>query len=439
MATTRPDPQQPPPGESPSGGIRRVAIASYIGTTLEWYDYFAYGTAAALVFNQLFFPTFDPIVGTLAAFLSFAVGFIARPLGAVFFGHIGDRQGRKKALVITIVLMGLATGAIGVLPTYETIGVAAPILLTALRFLQGFSVGGEWSGAASLTIEYAPKSHRVRWAALVQQGSPTGTLLSSGLFALLTTVLPDNQFVAWGWRVPFIVAFAMLAVGLYMRLQIEESPMFRRAVQERRVVRLPLGTAIRTAWGRMLAALCAAQLVIGGFYLTTTFMISYGTGTLDLPESLLLNAIVAGAVVEMAVIFAFGWVADIYGAIRTCVFGGLLAMAMAFPVFALVTTQQTALVVLGVAVGIGVVSVPYAAIGPVLAQIFTDEVRYSAMAVSYNLSGVLGGFVPALATSLLIAAGGHFWGPAVLLVAIGAMTFGGSVAAGMLSRRARYM
>ena len=210
--------------------IRRLLTAAFSGTALEWYDYFLYGTAAALVFNKVFFPDLDPTVGTLAAFVTFAVGFVARPIGAAVFGHIGDRYGRKVSLIITVVMMGATTGCIGLLPAYDTIGIWAPALLSVLRFLQGISVGGEWSGAMLLTLEHTPKEKHGSYSSVPQLGSPVGTLLSSGAFALVG-LLPDGAFYSWGWRLPFLVAFPLLAFALYLRIHIEESPVFR-AMQE---------------------------------------------------------------------------------------------------------------------------------------------------------------------------------------------------------------
>lgn len=430
----------PPPARvtAATTDIKRLLSAAFVGTALEWYDYFLYGTAAALVFNKLFFPSLDPATATIASFVTFAVGFAARPIGAAVFGHIGDRYGRKAALIITVVLMGMTTGCIGLLPSYDTIGIWAPILLASLRFLQGISVGGEWSGAMLLTLEHTPKEKHGSYSSVPQLGSPVGTLLSSGAFALVG-LLPDEDFYAWGWRVPFLAAFGLLLFALYLRLRIEESPVFRAmlADAEREGPRpAPLIEAFRKTWGRMLISVAAAFLGIGGFFLLTTFMISYGTEELGLEKSVMLNATLLAAVVEMAVIVAGGRIADRVGAWKVCAVGGVLSVLVAFPVFWLVDTGQTGLVILGVSLGVGVISIPYATIGAVITNLFPDTFRYSAVAMSYNLSGVLGGFVPLIAAWLTGITDGASWGVALLLAFIAACTAVGSYLAGPpLARR----
>lgn len=423
--------------ESKQRDIRRLAIAAYVGTALEWYDFFLYGTAAALVFNKLFFPSLDPVIGTIASFTTFAVGFIARPFGAALFGHIGDRHGRKQALIITVVLMGCATGLMGLLPGYDSIGIAAPILLATLRFLQGVSVGGEWGGAMLLTLEHAPEKRHGLYAAIPQLGSPTGTLLSSGAFALVG-LLPDDQFYAWGWRIPFLAAFLLLFVGLYLRVRIEESPLFRKVMAENKRERLPLITALRTSSSRMGLSVMAAVLGIGGFFLVSTFMINYGTAKLGVAKSVMLNATLVGAVVEIVILWVFGLLADRIGAWRVCALGGVATIIAAFPVFWLVGTGNTALIVLGVSLGFAVVSIPYAPIGALVAQMFTDESRYSAVAMSYNLAGVVGGLVPLITESLLAGTGQAAWVPPVLLAVIALITTVGSAGAGAVLRRRRF-
>ncbi|MFB7321420.1 MULTISPECIES: MFS transporter [unclassified Streptomyces] len=417
--------------------IRRLLTAAFSGTALEWYDYFLYGTAAALVFNKLFFPELDPTVGTLASFVTFAVGFVARPIGAAIFGHIGDRYGRKVSLIITVVLMGATTGCIGLLPTYHTIGIWAPALLSVLRFLQGISVGGEWSGAMLLTLEHTPKEKHGSYSSIPQLGSPVGTLLSSGAFALVG-LLPDDAFYSWGWRLPFLIAFPLLGIALYLRLHIEESPVFRAMLDgaERNGPKpAPLVEAFRRTWGRMIVGVGAAFLGVGGFFLMSTFIISYGTDQLGIDKQTMLNATVIGSVVEIVVLVLAGRLADRIGAWRVCALGAAVTMVVAFPAFWLIDTRQTGLVYLGVSLGIGALSIPYAPIGAVVSGMFPEEFRYSAVAMSYNLAGVLSGFVPLMATSLTSAADGASWGAALLLMAIAACTVAGSCAAGTVLRR----
>ncbi|WP_327674321.1 MULTISPECIES: MFS transporter [unclassified Streptomyces] len=421
----------------PVKDIRRLLFAAFSGTALEWYDYFLYGTAAALVFNKLFFTDMNAAAGTLASFGTFAVGFVARPIGAAIFGHVGDRYGRKVSLIITVVMMGATTGCIGLLPTYGTIGIWAPILLTVLRFVQGISVGGEWSGAMLLTLEHTPKEKHGSYSSVPQLGSPVGTLMSSGAFAVVG-MLPDDAFYSWGWRLPFLAAFPLLGFALYLRVRIEESPVFR-AMQEDAEREgpppAPLVEAFRRTWGRMVVGVGAALLGVGGFFLMTTFIISYGTGELGIDKQTMLNATVVGAVVEIGVIIAGGRLADRIGSWRVCAIGAAVTMLAAFPAFWLVDTKQTPLVYLGVALGIGALSIPYGPIGAVVASLFPEEFRYSAVAMSYNLAGVLGGFIPLIAASVTGAAGGASWGAALLLVVVAACTVGGSVAAGTVLRR----
>ncbi|MFE5091211.1 MFS transporter [Streptomyces sp. NPDC056638] len=419
--------------------IRRLLIAAFTGTALEWYDYFLYGTAAALVFNRLFFPELDPAVGTIASFVTFAVGFVARPIGAAVFGHIGDRYGRKVALIITVVMMGVTTGCIGLLPSYATIGIWAPVLLALLRFLQGISVGGEWSGAMLLTLEHTPKEKHGSYSSIPQLGSPVGTLISSGAFALVG-MLPDDSFYSWGWRLPFLAAFPLLGFALYMRLRIEESPVFHAMLADAEKSGpkpAPLIEAFRRTWGRMIIGIGAALLGVGGFFLMTTFIISYGTDELGIDKSVMLNATVIGSVVEIVVLVVAGRIADRIGAWTVCAIGGLVTMAVAFPAFWLVDTGKPALVYLGVGLGIGALSIPYAPIGAVVSGMFPEAFRYSAVAMSYNLAGVVAGFVPLLATSLTGAANGASWGAALLLMVIAACTAAGSFASGSLMRRER--
>ena len=412
----------------PAREIRRIAAASFIGTALEWYDFFLYGTAAALIFSKMFFPDLSPAAGLIASFTTFASGFVARPIGALIFGHFGDRIGRKRTLILTVSLMGASTGLIGALPSYATIGIAAPILLAVLRFLQGMSVGGEWSGAMLLTLESAPAKRHGRFASIPQLGSPAGTLLSSGAFVAVG-LLPDPAFYSWGWRLPFLAAFVLLGVGLYLRLRIEESPVFQRVLREERTVRVPLVAAVSRTGGRMAISACVAFTGIGAFFLLTTFMISYGTHTLGVSRSVMLDATLLGAVLEVVVIVLGGLAAERFGAARVCAVGAFAGVVAAFPIFALVDTASPGLVILGVAAGIAVISIPYAPVGAVLSNLFPEEYRYSAVSISYNIAGLVGGFVPLIAQRLLGAGGGASWPIAIMLMIITAITVVGSLAA----------
>jgi len=400
---------------------KRVAFGAFVGTALEWYDYFLYGTAAALVFNEVFFVTDDPLVSTAAAFASFAVGFVARPVGAIIFGHMGDRIGRRKTLIITVTMIGFATGAIGLLPDFAAIGVAAPVLLTLLRLLQGVAVGGEWGGAVTLAVEHAPIEHRGRYAAMPQIGSPVGTLLSSGAI-LLVSLLPQESFESWGWRLPFLAAFPLLYIAVYIRRRVEESPLFEQLLAEDELASSPVWQVVKRAWPQLFVGAGSTLLGVGGFYLITTFVISYGTGTLGMENSVLLTATLVAAAVEIGVLIVGGRLAERYGPARVTVVGGLLSAALAFPVFWMIDTTQTLVVVFAVTLAVACLSIPYAVSGVLLTNLFPPALRYSGVALSANLAAVVSGFVPLGATGLLAVSNQESWGPALLLVGIALVT-----------------
>jgi MFS family permease len=372
------------------------------------------------------------VVATAGAFASFAVGFLARPLGAVLFGHLGDRIGRRKCLIITVALIGFATGAIGLLPTYFSIGVAAPVLLTLLRLLQGVAVGGEWGGAVTLAVEHAPKEHRGRYAAMPQIGSPIGTLLSSGAF-FAVAMLPPESFDAWGWRIPFLAAFPLLYIAIWLRRRVEESPLFEQLLREHDVASSPVTDVFRRAFPQLMVGAGTAFLGIGGFYLITTFVISYGTGTLGMDRSLLLGATLVAAAVEIVVLIVGGRLAEIYGPGRITVIGGLLSALVAFPTFWMIDTTVPALVIIGVTLAVACLSIPYAVSGALLTDLFPARLRYSGVALSANVAGIVSGFVPLLATALLGASGGQSWSPALLLVVIALITAGSGALAPRMS------
>lgn len=397
--------------------IRKVIVASAIGTTIEWYDYFIYGIAAALVFGQLFFPGFDPLVGTLAAFATFGVGFFARPVGALVFGHFGDRIGRKSMLVLTLMIMGLATFAIGLLPTYDSIGVWAPILLVALRLLQGFAVGGEWGGATVLAMEYSPENRRGFFGSLVQLGSPGGLLLSSGVFALVSA-LPEPQLLSWGWRVPFLLSILLVGIGLYIRLAILESPAFRRVQETRRAARIPAVELIRTAPKNLLIAMGARFAPDIGFYVCGTFIVAYAGDQLGLSSSMILTAVTVAAVIELFTVPAFGSLSDRVGRRPVYIGGAVFWALFAFPFFWLVDTGVTPLVWLAIiaAFAIGHSSM-WAVAAALYSELFNTRFRYSGASLGYQLSIVVGGGpAPFIATALIAWAGGNSWPVSLYLV-----------------------
>lgn len=407
---------------------RTVAFGAFVGTALEWYDFFLYGTAASLVFNRLFFVTGDAAVATVAAFASFAAGFVARPIGALLFGHLGDRIGRRACLLITVTMIGIVTGAIGLLPTYVSIGVIAPVALTLLRVLQGIAVGGEWGGAVTLAVEHAPIERRGRYAAMPQIGSPIGTLLSSGAF-LLVSLLPADDFDAWGWRLPFLAAFPLLLIAVWLRRRVEESPLFEQLLREDELASAPVRDVVVRAFPQLLVGAGSTLLGVGGFYLITTFVISYGTGTLKIDRSVLLTGTLVAAAVEIVVLIAGGRLAERYGSGRVTLFGALASAVIAFPAFWLIDTTVPVLVILGITVAVACLSVPYAVSGGLLTDLFPAKLRYSGVALSANIASVVSGFVPLLATALLVASGGKSWTPALMLVVIALITAGCGVLA----------
>lgn len=409
----------------------RVARAAFVGNLLECYDYFLFGTAAAIVFNRLYFTTLDPTAATLAAFATFGAGFAARPIGAAFFGYIGDKIGRRPALLTTVVLIGIATGLVGCLPSYASIGIAAPIVLAVLRLLQGFALGGEWGGAVTMAVEHAPVDKRGRYAALVQLGSPFGTLMSSGAFSVVL-LLPPDSFDSWGWRLPFLAAFPLLGVALYIRLKMEESPIFKKVTELEERAGVPLLELIRTSWGRLLVALAGSLLGVGGFYLMTTFVVSYGVGTLGLERQLMVNATLIAAGVQIVALLVAGRVAERYGPGRLTVWGGLSTAAAAFPLFWMIDTKNPVAVVFAVSLAIAFISIAYAVNGSLLTELFPPNVRYTGVALGYNLAGVISGFLPFIGVALLDASGGASWPICVLLAAIAITTaIGGHLGARM--------
>lgn len=407
---------------------RRVAGASFVGTALESYDFYVFGTAAALILNRVFFPDVDPLTGTLLAFLSLGMGFVARPLGAVLFGHIGDRVGRKKSLIYTIVLMGLATGIIGLLPDYAAIGVWAPVLLVALRLLQGLAVGGEWGGAVLIASEHAEPRKRALYAAIPQIGSPVGTIMVTATFLILTQVSPEAM-EAGVWRIPFLLAFPFMAVALYLRLAIDETPVFKDVAEHNKVARVPVLEVLRSQPAAVVIAMAAALLGIGSYFLMTTYTQAYGVGVLGLSESTVLNAALVGSVLQLATIPAFGWLATRIGSARVVAAGAAATALIAFPLYYLISIANTPLYILTILIGGIAPTAAWAALGGLMADLFPARTGYTAMSLAYSFAGIAAGFTPAVTQLFSDATSAAWWHPGAVLTLMSLITIAGALAA----------
>jgi MFS family permease len=400
----------------------KVSIGALIGTALEWYDFFLFSAAAALVFNVQYFASENATAAALASFATFGVGLVARPLGGMFFGAMGDRIGRRKTLMVTIVGIGAVTGLIGLLPAYAAIGIAAPLLLVLLRVAQGLFVGGEWSGAMTIVVENAPLERRARYAALPQIGSPIGTILSSGGFFLMTLFFSQQNFDAFGWRIPFLAAIPMLLIALYIRSRLEESPVFTELMEHDQVEKAPIRTTLAESWKQIIIGMAAALLGVGGFYLVTAFVVWYGVNVLGYSSRLMLLGGMVAAVVEIPVLIAGGRLGERFGSSRVILWGGLASAAATIPAFLLITSGNEVLVVVGMTLAVATLSFPYAASGTVLTGLFPARTRYTGVGFAQNTAGMLSGFVPLLATGMVAAAGNQWWPAAAMLVFLSVFT-----------------
>lgn len=429
MSRPSPTAEAPARGSAAAKQARTVRAAVVVGTSLEHYDFFLFGTAAALVFNHQFFVTDNPLVATLASFVTLAVGFAARPLGAIIFGHLGDTLGRRKTLIFTLILIGCATGLIGLLPNYLQIGVLATILLTVLRILQGLSFGGEWAGAVTLALEHAPKGKESRYAVLPQLGSPIGNIMSSAAF-ILVGFLPHEAFSSWGWRLPFLAAFPLLLIALWIRVRLEETPAFERVAEEQKQAKVPLAQVFRHSTPQVLIGAAVAMLSIGGFFLVTTFTISYGTGVLGLPSSVMLTGSLLAAALQIVTVFVSGALAERFGPTRVALWASIVCLALVVPFFLLLDTAVPALVILAMVIMVQPMGVTYAVGGQILPSLFPTAYRYSGTAISFNIAGMLGGFAPMIATGLLLMTDEKSWSLMLFLALIVLTTLVGSILAG---------
>lgn len=411
------------PAVTPSVRPAKVAFASFIGTAIEWYDFFLFGTAAALVFNSQFFPTLSPAAGTLAAFATFGAAFVARPLGGIVFGHFGDRIGRKRMLVVSLMVMGLSTVAIGLLPTYEQIGVFAPTLLVLARLAQGFAVGGEWGGAVLMAVEHAPPGRRAFYGSWPQAGVPAGLVLSAGAF-LLVGQLPEEQFQAWGWRLPFLASIVLVAVGLYIRLQVMESPDFRKVRRSRTVSAFPLLDVLREGKRPLLIGMCTQAAANIPFYMAAVFVLSYGPQQLGISRDVILLSLIAACVLDMVTVPLVAVLADRFSGRTVLLAGAAYMAAIAFPFFWLFDTGSPWLIFLAMVLVVTIGhAVTYSAIASFLAELFPARFRYTGASVAYQVGGMItSGPAPFIAAALLAAAGSS-WVISAYIVAGCAVTF----------------
>jgi metabolite-proton symporter len=405
------------------GGRRellRAVVASTVGTTIEWYDFFIYTAAAALVFPRLFFPGFSPAVGVILSFCTFTAGFLSRPLGGVVFGYLGDRVGRKSTLVMTLLLMGTSTVFIGLMPTHDQIGPAAPLLLTFLRFLQGIGVGGEWGGAVLLALESGHRGKRGFYASWPQAGVPLGLLSSTSVFALCRWAMPEADFMAWGWRVPFGLSGLLIAVGLVIRVQVPETPLFSQLLRANAVSQAPIREVVRRHWREILLAAGARISENACFYLFSGFVLDYSYRRLGLPTDLALGAVSLAAAIEFFTIPLFGLLSDRWTRRGIYVAGSLFLIGFAVPYFALLETREPVLVVLAVVLSLAVGhALLYSVQASFIPELFGTRLRYTGASLAYQLaSPFAGGLAPIIAVSLTSAFPEHYWPLALYVILI---------------------
>ncbi|MEM5439539.1 MFS transporter [Paraburkholderia diazotrophica] len=381
--------------------LRRAVIASTIGTTIEWYDFFLYSTVTGLVFAKLYFPESDPLVGTLQAFLIYAVGFLARPVGAAIFGHYGDRIGRKATLIVTLLLMGLATFAVAFVPTYATIGIWGAVILTVLRFIQGVGVGGEWGGSVLMSMEWArTNSHRGFVASWPQFGVPAGLFIAN-LAVLAMSQMSGNAFLTWGWRVPFFLSIVLVAIGLYIRLNILETPIFAKLLSEQKIEKAPMLEVLRKQPKDIFLSAFARMAEQAPFYIFTAFVFTYGVRTLGATRDLLLTAVLVASVLEFFTIPFFGHVSDLIGRRRMYMIGAAAAGIFGFVYFAMVDTKDPVWIFAAIVLSLVPHSMMYGPQAALIAESFTGRLRYSGASLGYQLASVIaGGPAPLIATAL---------------------------------------
>lgn len=402
---------------------KRVLTASLVGSSIEWFDFFLYGTVAALVFNQLYFPTGDESLSTMLAFASFALSFFVRPFGGIIFSHIGDKVGRKKTLVATLALMGGATVLMGLLPTYQAIGIAAPILMVMLRIIQGLGIGGEWGGSMLLAVEYAPPEKRGFFGSVPQMGIPIGLLLAT-LALTVMTMLPPEDFMSWGWRVPFIASAFLVFFGLWIRKGIDETPDFKKNKEQGTVVKVPLFETLKTHKKEVLIAVGAKFAETAPFYIMSTFVVYYATTQLSLTTTQVLNAVTISMAVTIVLIPLMGALSDKIGRKKMYIGSTVLMMLYAFPYFWILEQNTFLSVVVATVIGLGIVWAPITAVlGTMFSEIFKSNVRYTGVTLGYQIGAALaGGTAPLIATYLLTQFDQSYRAIAIYLILTGVIS-----------------
>ncbi|MET8558086.1 MFS transporter [Streptomyces sp. NPDC004959] len=403
----------PQPAATPASresSLRKVVTASALGTTVEYYDFTLYATTAALVFDKVFFPDASPLVGTLAAFATYFVGYAARPLGGILFGHFGDRLGRKNVLITTMLMMGLGTFAIGLLPSYDSIGIAAPILLVLIRLIQGLGMGGEYGGGVLMALEYSPRSRQGFFTSLVHIGTPAGVLIPVGLVTILDATLPSGSYDSWAWRMPFLASILLVGVGLWMRLHVTESPEFVKMREDREVQSLPVKQVLTRQPATVVLSVLAKIAESGLFNIYYVVAITYVTTELDLPKGPVLLAVLIACAVECLTLPYFGALSDRIGRRKVYVFGAAFQAVLALPFFLLIETGQFWGYAVGMTLGLGVGhAAMYGAQGALFSNLYPVNVRYTGLSVTQQIGATLGGGLsPLIGTALLSAAGGHW-------------------------------
>ena len=397
--------------------IKKVALTSLSGTSIEWYDFFLYGAAAGLVFPKLFFGEVDPTTALILSFLTFAAGFIARPVGGIIFGHFGDIVGRKKTLVIALMLMGVSSTMIGLLPTYETIGIAAPLLLTFLRFCQGIAIGGQWGGAMLLVTESAPSNRRGFYGAYAQAGAPVGVILANIAFISVSSLTTEEDFLSWGWRIPFLISFVLVLISMYIQLRLEDTKAFKEleAIKSqdqdnrRQIKSSPILEALRRYPGRISLAAGAFLSIQVTFYILVAFILAYGVQTTELSRNDILMAVLIGSALMVPTQFVFSDYSDKHGRKGIFMTGAVLTALWSFALFPLIDTGNFYLVIVGVTGGLVFLGMMYGPQAAFFAELFSTEVRYSGASLGYQIGAIIGGsFAPTIAT-LLWKNYGIFW------------------------------